>query len=158
MNVPPSPLPIGSGHAMQPALVQEAEQLQQLLNQEIASSLGKSLSLDQCKQGYIRLPIVPKQLSRGPRGSLFYVNQKGRRVYLNGPQKNRLAEQKLPGVIGVPAVLDAGPLPRRHRRSPDPEFGQGPPGSAGNPVFIPGQLPQSVFQRVDAQLAIAQRL
>lgn len=108
------------------------EQQQQLLQEaqsELARGLGRDLSLQQCKTGYIKLPVVPKKLHRGPKGGLFYVNQKGKQVYLNSPQKDRLALEKLPGVV-------------------EPPGGNPPP-------FVAGQVPDSVFERINREIRAA---
>ena len=151
-------------NAAEDGLNAQTRQLQARLQQEIATNLGQSLNLDQCKQGYIRLPTVPKKLYRGSRGALFYVNQKGNRVFLNTPQKARLAQQRLPGVVGAPPVPppppnpNAAPQPRPPRRAPNPNFGLGPPGGPANPVFLPDQVPQRVFAAINEQLALAQQM
>ena len=93
------------------------------LSSELTRSLGRDLSLKQCTAGYQKLQVVPKRLYRGPRGGLFYVNQRGKLVYLNGPQKERMP--------GVPGIID-------------------PPGP--NPDFVAGQVHESVFLRVNRQL------
>ena len=101
------------------------------VQQELARSLGEELALVQCQQGYQRLKIVPKHLYRGPRQGLFYVNQRGKRVYLNAAQHLRLQDSRIPGVVA-------------------------PPG--GNPPFHAAEIPESVFLRVDRQLVLAQQL
>lgn len=98
------------------------------VQQEIVRGVGDSLQLAQCQKGYFKLPIVPKKLYTGSRGGLFYINQKGKAVYLNTPQKQRMAQNKLPGIVN-------------------------PPGN-----FVPGQIPTSVFHRIDEQLQLAQQI
>jgi len=100
------------------------------LQRELVSALGRDLSLQQCNSAYYKLPVVPKALFRGPRGALFYINQRGKKVYLNAPQKDRYANARLPGVVQRP-----GPYP-----------------------LAAVEIPDSVFSRVDRQLLVARRL
>ena len=101
------------------------------LETEKANVTRDQLNLEQCMSSYNKLPVVPKKLYRGykRRNALYYVNQKGKKVYLNQQQKERLTHGKLPGV--------AGAVPNRYH---------------------PQIIPQSVFQSVDEQLAIARQM
>ncbi len=98
------------------------------VHSELVRGLARDLSLKQCEAGYVRLPVVPKRLYSGPKRGLFYINQKGKRVYLNRPQKHRMAQNKLPGLTNAPGVV---------------------------PVFAPGQNPEAVFARIDQQIRAA---
>jgi hypothetical protein len=104
---------------------------QVILQQELISNLQKDLQLQQCQQGYIRLPVVPKMLYRGPRDALYYINQKGNRVYLKRDQKQKLQENKLLGVVATAEGV-----------IPDD--------------YDPNQIPESVFRRIDRNLQLAQ--
>jgi hypothetical protein len=103
---------------------------QVILQQELISNLQKDLKLKQCQQGYIRLPVVPKMLYKGPRDALYYINQKGNRVYLKRDQKQKLQENKLLGVVGAPQGVVED--------------------------YDPNEIPQSVFRRVNQNLQLAQ--
>lgn len=72
---------------------------------ETSKAAGDQLQLQQCSQGYIRLPVVPKHLYKGPRGGVYYITQKHEvptKVYLKNPQKVQLGEQRLKGVVTPP--------------------------------------------------------
>lgn len=105
---------------------------QVILQQELIANLQKDLQLKQCQQGYIRLPVVPKILYRGPRDAIYYVNQKGNRVYLKRDQKQKLLQNKL---VGVVPTADGAFVPDD---------------------YDPNQIPESVFRRVNENLQLAQ--
>lgn len=44
-----------------------------------------------------QLPVVPKQIQRGPRGGMKYINSKGNIVWLKKSQRKRCAEGRLAG-------------------------------------------------------------
>lgn len=95
------------------------------IRQEVIQGLNCGLNLKQCEKGYFKLPIVPKDLYRGARGGLYYINQHGKRVYLNRPQKFRMSENRLPGII-----------------NPDP----------ANIQYNAAIIPLSVFARANRQI------
>lgn len=75
----------------------------------LADLAGQEQKLQQCSAGYFKLPVVPKALYQGDRGALFYINQKGHRVYLNARQKEAFAAGQLPGVTTPRALVNADP-------------------------------------------------
>lgn len=110
------------------------EQILNNLEVEKGHVTRDQLNLEQCVASYNKLPVVPKKLYRGykRRNALYYMNQKGKKVYLNQQQKDRLVNGRLPGVLQ--------PIPERHQQ-PDMNI-----------------IPQAVFRTVDEQLAMARML
>lgn len=59
-----------------------------------------SQKLNQCKTGYMKLPIVPKVVCT--KGAVeYYINNNGRKIYLNKRQKALRQANKLSGVTEV---------------------------------------------------------
>jgi hypothetical protein len=134
--------------------------LEDRLKKALTESLKTDLKLKQCTNGYIRLPVVPKRLYRGIKGALYYINPIGKKVFLNGRQKDALNRQSLPGVVGVPPLpMDARPARiRQPRRRPNMEDGVGLIGGPGNPTYNPDQIPRNIFAQADRLLDVARRL
>jgi hypothetical protein len=83
----------------------------QQLQRAVVNGLSSDMALKQCKAGYFQLPVVPKKLFKGRGESMYYMNQKGKKVYLNRPQKERLAESRLPGIVSINGVVGAPASP-----------------------------------------------
>lgn len=65
-----------------------------------AEALKAGATIEQMESAYYKLPVVPKPLIQGPRGGVYYVNARGRKVYLKVEQQRQLAAGDLPGCIG----------------------------------------------------------
>lgn len=107
------------GNLRPPPPHREISESQRILGSQrarIFEGLGCQLRLGQCQKGYNKLPVVPKRLRKGPRGGLFYITQRNTRVYINGPQKQRIRRDGvLPGLIVPP-----GTHPPRFDQQSDP--------------------------------------
>lgn len=62
-----------------------------------ASAPSERLALAQVEAGFMKLPVVIKDIVETPRGALYYVNNKGNRVYLKKYQKQQCRGRKLKG-------------------------------------------------------------
>ena len=96
------------------------------------NELKQNLELKQCGHGYIKLPVVPKKFVRGPKGALFYLNQRNNKVYPNSFAKQRLYAGTTTGVVNPEVIHDVN--------------------AEWNVV------PQTVFQRIDRTLRQAAQL
>jgi len=75
----------------------------QLLTSRLVAGLNAVQSSQNFKQidaAYYKLPVVPKDLIRGPRGKYYYINGRGKRVYLKADQQAQLQNRELKGCIG----------------------------------------------------------
>jgi hypothetical protein len=64
-----------------------------------------AMDIIQLKDGYYRLPLVPKTLQIGPKGGIYYENVRGKKIYLKQDQRKMRDDRRLRGCIGP--VCDA---------------------------------------------------
>jgi hypothetical protein len=57
--------------------------------------------LNQLLRGYLRLPVVQKEVKQGPNGGFYYTNRLGKPVYLKEYQRKQCEEGTLRGSHGA---------------------------------------------------------
>jgi hypothetical protein len=79
------------------------------LREHLVEGQKADQQLTECHAAFRKLPVVPKVLYTGHRGGEYYINERGNKVYLNGPQKERRLKKNgyLPGVIPQAPVMEA---------------------------------------------------
>jgi len=72
--------------------------------------LDREEKLAQYKDGYFKLPVVPKVVYVGTRGGQYYINQRGNKVYLGRRGQDRLQNGRLLGLVDEPPA-GSPPMP-----------------------------------------------
>lgn len=58
------------------------------------------VDMRELQSAFYKLPVVPKDVERGPRGGYFYTNARGERIYLKQRQMTLFNQGKLKGCVG----------------------------------------------------------
>lgn len=58
------------------------------------------VDMRELQSAFYKLPVVPKDVERGPRGGYFYTNARGERIYLKQRQLTLFNQGKLKGCVG----------------------------------------------------------
>lgn len=78
--------------ARHPVVEQETQRLlNELTNNAVRNTFARY------EWGFLKLPVIRKRIRRTRRGTLFYVNPKGNRIFLNARQVAKCEEGRLPG-------------------------------------------------------------
>lgn len=64
------------------------------------------IQLNVLESGFYRLPVVPKILIKGPRGKFYYVNGRGKKIYLKARQQYLRNSGNLKKCMGEHCVIE----------------------------------------------------